>query len=59
LTDSQSILTQLNRANLFLIPLDDKRCWYRYHHLFGDLLRKRLQETYPDQVAKDHRRAST
>jgi LuxR family maltose regulon positive regulatory protein len=56
--DSQSILAQLERANLFLVPLDDERCWYRYHHLFADLLRKRLQEIYPDQVSKDHVRAS-
>jgi LuxR family maltose regulon positive regulatory protein len=55
---SQSILEQLEQANLFLIPLDDKRRWYRYHHLFGDLLRFRLKQTYPDRLPTMHRRAS-
>lgn len=55
---SQSILEQLEQANLFLIPLDDKRGWYRYHHLFGDLLRVRLKQTYPDRLPTLHRRAS-
>jgi LuxR family maltose regulon positive regulatory protein len=41
-TASQSTLQQIHQANLFLIPLDNERGWYRYHHLFGDLLRKRL-----------------
>ncbi len=41
--DSRAILAQLDRANLFLIPLDDERRWYRYHHLFADLLRNRLE----------------
>ena len=40
----QVILEMLDRANLFLIPLDDERRWYRYHHLFADLLRQRLQQ---------------
>ena len=57
-TDSRDILNQLGRANLFLIPLDDERRWYRYHRLFGDLLRSRLEETQPDQVSALHRRAS-
>ncbi|NJO81596.1 MAG: helix-turn-helix transcriptional regulator [Blastochloris sp.] len=39
---SPAILAQLERANLFLVPLDDERRWYRYHHLFGELLRQRL-----------------
>ena len=56
--DSQSILTHLERANLFLISLDDERRWHRYHHLFADLLRKQLQEIYPEQVLKNHLRAS-
>ena len=56
--DSQAILTRLEQANLFLVPLDDERCWYRYHHLFTDLLRKRLQQTQPDQVPILHRQAS-
>lgn len=40
----QATLEQLERANLFLVPLDDERRWYRYHHLFADLLRQRLQQ---------------
>jgi LuxR family maltose regulon positive regulatory protein len=57
-SDSQSILIQLDRANLFLVPLDDERRWYRYHHLFADLLRSRLEQTWPDQSPVLHRRAS-
>ncbi len=57
-SDSQAILSQLDRANLFLTPLDDARKWYRYHRLFGDLLRGYLNERPPDQVAELHRRAS-
>jgi LuxR family maltose regulon positive regulatory protein len=56
--DSQRVLTRLEQANLFLIPLDDERCWYRYHHLFRDLLRSRLGQTYPDRISVLHRRAS-
>ncbi len=56
---SRHVLDHLESSNLFLIPLDDKRLWYRYHHLFGDLLRKRLgQATPPDQRSELHRRAS-
>jgi LuxR family maltose regulon positive regulatory protein len=49
--DSQEILEYLDRANLFLVPLDDKRSWYRYHHLFGDLLRVLLARKYPTEVS--------
>jgi len=56
-TDSQAMLTRLERANLFLIPLDDQRRWYRYHHLFADLLRSRL-EMRSDESPQVHRRAS-
>jgi len=52
-----SSLEQLDRANLFLVPLDDQRRWYRYHHLFGDLLRSRLLEEH-DDASELHRRAS-
>ena len=38
----QETLEDLERANLFIVPLDNERRWYRYHHLFGDLLRQRL-----------------
>ena len=51
------MLEQLDRANLFLVPLDDQRRWYRYHHLFGDLLRSRLLDEHGD-VAELHSRAS-
>jgi LuxR family maltose regulon positive regulatory protein len=57
-SDSQTILIQLDRANLFLIPLDDQRSWYRYHHLFADLLRVRLEGTRPEQTRALHRQAS-
>jgi LuxR family maltose regulon positive regulatory protein len=56
--DAQHRLEQLDRANLFLVPLDAERQWYRYHHLFGDLLRARLRQERPRQVATLHRRAS-
>ena len=56
--DSQQVLTQVERANLFLVPLDDERRWYRYHHLFAELLRSRLQQTWPDQVPALHLLAS-
>jgi LuxR family maltose regulon positive regulatory protein len=55
---SQLILDQLERANLFLIPLDQQRRWYRYHHLFTDLLRHRLGQEHPELVAELHRRAA-
>ncbi len=56
--DSRSILESLDAANLFIVPLDDERRWYRYHRLFADLLRKRLRLTHPDLVPVLHRRAS-
>jgi LuxR family maltose regulon positive regulatory protein len=49
---SQRVLKHLERANLFLIPLDARREWYRYHHLFADFLRQRLHETQPEMVTK-------
>ena len=52
------IIDDLDRSNLFLIPLDDHREWYRYHHLFADFLGQRLRETEPDQIPELHRRAS-
>jgi LuxR family maltose regulon positive regulatory protein len=51
-------LEQLQRGNLFLIPLDDKREWYRYHHLFADVLRLHLTAEQSDQVPALHHRAS-
>lgn len=54
----QDMLERLERANLFIVPLDDERHWYRYHHLFADLLRRRLQQAHPGLVPALHRRAS-
>jgi LuxR family maltose regulon positive regulatory protein len=54
----QAILEMLERTNLFLIPLDEERRWYRYHHLFADLLRQRLRQTKPEWVPTLHGRAS-
>ncbi len=51
-------LETLQRGNFFLIPLDDQRHWYRYHHLFADVLRMHLQAEQPDYVPALHRRAS-
>jgi len=56
--NSQAILLSLETANLFIVPLDNERRWYRYHHLFADLLRQRLHQQQPDSVAKLHVRAS-
>jgi LuxR family maltose regulon positive regulatory protein len=51
-------LEQLEKANLFLVPLDDERRWYRYHHLFADLLRARLDQTSPGLASQLHVRAA-
>ncbi|MDQ4083135.1 MAG: LuxR C-terminal-related transcriptional regulator [Actinomycetota bacterium] len=56
--DSRGMLEALERANLFVVPLDDERRWYRYHHLFADVLQARAMEEQPDQVPTLHRRAS-
>ena len=55
-TSGQETLEYLEHANLFVVPLDNERRWYRYHHLFADLLRQRLQQS--DNVAEYHIRAS-
>jgi LuxR family transcriptional regulator, maltose regulon positive regulatory protein len=57
--DAQSLLTHLERANLFVVPLDGHRVWFRYHHLFAELLRTRLHQTAPERVPIYHRRAAT
>jgi LuxR family maltose regulon positive regulatory protein len=57
-TDGRATLEALDRGNLFLVPLDQGRHWYRYHHLFGDMLRARLLHEDPDVVLDLHRRAS-
>jgi LuxR family transcriptional regulator, maltose regulon positive regulatory protein len=56
--DGNAMLEMLERSNLFVVPLDDNRNWYRYHHLFADVLRAHLLEEQPDEVADLHRRAS-
>jgi LuxR family maltose regulon positive regulatory protein len=56
--DSQALLEQVERANLFLVPLDEVRGWWRYHHLFADLLRARLAQERPERVAQLHRAAA-
>jgi LuxR family maltose regulon positive regulatory protein len=56
--DGSGMLTALERANLFLVPLDDRREWFRYHHLFADVLRARLLSQQPGLVPLLHERAS-
>ena len=53
----KAMLEALDRGNLFLVPLDDRRRWYRYHHLFADVLQARLLDEHPGQVQELHRRA--
>jgi LuxR family transcriptional regulator, maltose regulon positive regulatory protein len=56
--DGKGMLETLERGNLFIIPLDDQRQWYRYHPLFAEVLRARLLDEQPDQVFSLHQRAS-
>ena len=53
----KAMLEALDRGNLFLVPLDDRRRWYRYHQLFADVLRARLLDEQPELVPELHRRA--
>lgn len=53
-----ALLATLEQNNLFVIPLDDKRTWYRYHHLFADVLQVHLLKEQPQQIAELHQRAS-
>jgi LuxR family maltose regulon positive regulatory protein len=55
--DSQQMLETIEGANLFLTPLDEVRGWWRYHHLFADLLRARLQQQDPERMQQLHRSA--
>jgi LuxR family maltose regulon positive regulatory protein len=55
---SQAMLHHIEQAGLFLVPLDEVRGWWRYHHLFADLLRARLQEEQPGRVQDLHRAAA-
>lgn len=57
-TDSQQMLERIERANLFLVPLDNVRRWWRYHHLFAELLQVRLRQGSPDRVIELHRAAA-
>jgi ATP/maltotriose-dependent transcriptional regulator MalT len=52
------LLVELEKGNLFVSPQDDKRHWFRYHHLFAHVLRVHLMEEQPDRVSTLHRRAS-
>jgi LuxR family maltose regulon positive regulatory protein len=56
--DGQAMLEALEQKNLFVIPLDGERRWYRYHHLFADVLNRRLEHLYPQHLPGLHRRAS-
>lgn len=56
--DGQAILESLEGMNLFVIPLDDEKRWYRYHHLFADVLNRYLERQFPHQLHDLHRRAS-
>jgi ATP/maltotriose-dependent transcriptional regulator MalT len=56
--DAAGVLLDIERANLFLVPLDARREWYRYHHLFADLLRHELERSEPEAVPGLHRRAA-
>lgn len=56
--NSNEILEYLDRANLFIFAMDEQREWFRYHHLFADLLRRLLQHAHRTQVPDLHRRAS-
>jgi LuxR family transcriptional regulator, maltose regulon positive regulatory protein len=57
-SDGQRMLEELERANLFLVPLDEERRWWRFHHLFADLLRARVLHLQPNLVPELHRRAA-
>jgi LuxR family transcriptional regulator, maltose regulon positive regulatory protein len=56
--DGKAVLEELDRANLFLVPLDDRRHWYRYHHLFADVLRAHLLDLQSENIPELHHRAS-
>jgi len=55
--NGQQALEMLQHANLFIVPLDDERHWYRYHHLFADLLRQQLRQAQPERLPTLHQRA--
>ncbi|HSK98756.1 MAG TPA: LuxR C-terminal-related transcriptional regulator [Rubrobacteraceae bacterium] len=55
--DGQAMLEKLERENLFVVPLDDERRWFRYHHLFSQFLQKELRRAEPESLPDLHRRA--
>jgi LuxR family maltose regulon positive regulatory protein len=57
-SEGNQTLERLREANLFVIPLDNERSWYRYHHLFGGMLRNKLQQEMPEVIPELHYRAS-
>jgi LuxR family maltose regulon positive regulatory protein len=57
-SDGQAILENLEHANLFITPLDNEGIWYRYHHLFAEVLQARLRQNHPELPVELHRRAS-
>jgi LuxR family maltose regulon positive regulatory protein len=57
-TDAAALLRRIEAENLFVVPLDDERQWYRYHHLFGQLLRRELRVTSPEVERLGHQRAA-
>lgn len=56
--DSAGLLERIEQDQLFLIPLDNRRQWYRYHHLFADVLSRDLEHTEPALIPTLHRRAA-
>jgi LuxR family maltose regulon positive regulatory protein len=56
--ESRTVLEHLERNHFFVVALDDKRQWYRYHRLFADFLQHRLKLKYPDRVKELHQRTS-
>ena len=58
ITDSAAILHDLERSNLFVVPLDEERDWFRFHHLFAAVARSELELTHPDHVRSLHARAA-
>lgn len=57
-SDSREVMESLERGNLFLVALDERRHWYRYHHLFADVLRAHLETETPGAIPSLHQRAS-
>lgn len=58
-SDTRELIDEIEAKNLFVYSLDDRRHWYRFHHLFADFLRRRLRDRTPDRVPELHRRAAS